>query len=341
MKTMKFSEAVDDVLGKEMDRDPRIVLMGEDIAAFRLPLYTRFGEERVRSAPISEAGFVGAAVAAAMAGLRPVVELWMVDFVTVAMDALVNHAAKTEVLSGGLWKVPLVIRASCGGGYGDAGQHEQSLWGWLAHIPGLDVVVPSNPADAGGLMLSALRSDGPVVFCEHKLLSERHLEYLVTGGRKNLDLDIPEAGASGGVPLPWEPVPLGSASVRREGRDLTMVSLGVSVFRCLEAAESLEKEGISSCVIDLRSVSPLDAATVLESISKTGRMLVVDEDYRECGLSGELAAAVMEAGVRASYARVCTEDTIPFARGLAEKTVPHTQRIVEAGRRLAGVPAQA
>jgi pyruvate dehydrogenase E1 component beta subunit len=338
---MGFSEAVDNVLSQEMDRDPRIVLMGEDIAAFRLPLYTKFGEERVRSAPISEAGFMGAAVAAAMAGLRPVVELWMVDFVAVALDALVNHAAKTGVLSGGLWKAPLVVRAPCGGGYGDAGQHEQSLWGWLAHIPGLSVVVPSHPADAGGLMLAALRSDGPVVFCEHKLLSERHLEYLVTGGRKNLGLDIPAAGARGPVPGSWEPVPLGSASVLRDGRDLTLVSLGVSVHRCLEAAEELEGGGISCCVIDLRSVSPLDAATVLDSVARTGRILVVDEDYREFGLSGELAAVVLEAGVKAAYARVCTEDTIPFAKEQAEKAVPHTQRIVEEARLLVEGPAPA
>jgi pyruvate dehydrogenase E1 component beta subunit len=340
MKTMKFSEAIDDVLVKEMERDPRIVLWGEDIAAFRLPLYTRFGKNRVRSAPISEAGFMGAAVGAAMAGQRPVVELWLVDFVTVALDALVNHAAKTEVFSGGRWKAPLVVRAPCGGGYGDAGQHEQSLWGWLAHIPGLSVVVPSNPADAGGLMLSALRSDGPVVFCEHKLLSERHLEYLVTGGRKNLRLNIPAAGASGPVPRLWEPVPLGSASVCREGRDLTLISLGIGVHRCLEAAGRLEEEGISSCVIDLRSVSPLDKATVLESVAQTGRMLVVDEDYRGFGLSGELAAVVLEEGVKASYARVCTEGTIPFAKDQAEKAVPHTQVIVEAGRRLVGAPGK-
>lgn len=335
MKTMKFSEAVDDVLAKEMARDSRIVLWGEDIAAFRLPLYTRFGEDRVRPAPISEAGFMGAAVAAAMAGLRPVVELWMVDFVTVASDALVNHAAKIETFSGGFCKAPLVVRAPCGGGYGDGGQHEQSLWGWLAHIPGLTVVVPSGPADAGGLMLSALRSDGPVIFCEHKLLSERHLEYLVTGGRMNLDLDVPEAGAEGPVPQPWVPVPFGTAAVRREGGDLTMISIGVGVHRCLEAAEVLASEGMASTVIDLRSIAPIDEAAVRDSVARTGRMLVVDEDYRTFGLSGELAAVIMEAGIKASFARVCTEDTIPFSLDMAKKAVPNTLRIVEAGRRLA------
>jgi pyruvate dehydrogenase E1 component beta subunit len=189
-------------------------------------------------------------------------------------------------------------------------------------------------------MLSALRSDGPVVFCEHKLLSERHLEYLVTGGRKNLGMDIFTAGASGPVPRTWEPIPLGSASVCREGRDLTMISLGVGVFRCLEAAEILEEEGISASVIDLRSVSPLDGGTILDSVARTKRMLVVDEDYRGFGLSGELAAVVMEAGVRASYARVCTEGTIPFARELAEKTIPHTERILESARLLLKSPPE-
>ncbi len=334
MRTMEFSDAVDDALVQAMADDPRIVLLGEDIAAFRMPLFTRFGPERVRNAPISEAGFLGAAAAAAMAGLRPVVDLWMVDFVAVALDALVNHAAKTEAFSGGRWKVPLVVRAPCGAGYGDGGQHGQSLWGWLAHIPGLSVVVPAFPVDAGRLMLTALLHEGPVIFLEHKLLSSRLLEYLGTGGRRNLKLDIPVAGASGRVPRTWTPIPLGTASLCRKGKDITLISLGVGVHRCLEAARILDIQGISSCVIDLRTVAPLDKETVLESVAETGRLLVVDEDYQRFGLSGELAAMVLEAGLRVSFARVCTEDTIPYSLKEESEMLPNTGRIVRAAGEL-------
>ena len=331
---MEFSDAVDDALVQAMAHDPRILLLGEDIAAFRMPLFTRFGPDRVRNAPISEAGFLGAAAAAAMAGLRPVVDLWMVDFITVAMDALVNHAAKTETFSGGRWKVPLVVRAPCGAGYGDGGQHGQSLWGWLAHIPGLSVVVPSCPKDAGRLMLTALRHKGPVIFLEHKLLSSRLLDYLGTGGRRNLKFDIPAAGATGQVPRIWTPIPLGTASVCRKGKDITLISLGVGVHRCLEAAKILDTQGISSCVIDLRSVAPLDKEAVLESVAETGRMLVVDEDYQRFGLSGELAALVLEAGLSVSFGRVCTEDTIPYSREEEREVLPNAERIVGLAVRL-------
>ena len=168
MRTMFFTQAIDDALAQAMADDPRIILFGEDIPLLRRNLLVRFGPGRVRCAPISESAFLGAGVAAAMAGLRPVVEMYMVDFLGVCMDALLNHAAKVETFSGGKWTAPVVVRAPCGGGYGDGGQHEQSLWGWLAHIPGLTVLVPSTPADAGGLMLAALQHDGPVIFLEHK-----------------------------------------------------------------------------------------------------------------------------------------------------------------------------
>ncbi len=334
MRSMEFSDAVDDALVQAMSHDPRIVLLGEDIAAFRMPLFIRFGPERVRNAPISEAGFLGAATAAAMAGLRPVVDLWMVDFITVALDALVNHAAKTETFSGGRWKVPLVVRAPCGAGYGDGGQHGQSLWGWLAHIPGLSVVVPAFPVDAGRLMLTALLHEGPVIFLEHKLLSSRLLDYLGTGGRRNLKFNIPAAGASGRVPRTWTPIPLGKAAVCRKGKDITLISLGVGVHRCLEAAKILDAQGISSCVIDLRSVAPLDKEAVLESVSETGRILVVDEDYQRFGLSGELAALVLEAGLSVSFGRVCTEDTIPYSREKEQEALPNAERIVGAAGKL-------
>jgi pyruvate dehydrogenase E1 component beta subunit len=264
-----------------------------------------------------------------MGGLHPVVEVMLVDFIGVTMDAILNHAAKNELFSGGKWKVPLVIRAACGGGYGDGGQHEQSLWGWLAHIPGLTVLVPSTPADAGGLMMAALAYDGPVIYLEHKLLSENWLDLLGGGSRMNVKFDVPPEGARGAVPKIWEPIPIGQGVIRRDGSELTIISLGVSVHRAIEAAGVLEESGISAQVIDLRSVTPLDKQLVIGAVSKTGRMLVVDEDYKGFGLSGELAAIALEAGISMKYSRVCTEDTIPFARLLEYQTLPNIERIVE------------
>ena len=177
MRHLTFAAAIEDALAYAMSRDKRILIMGEDVQMIRMNLFTRFGRERVLAAPISEGAFLGAAVGAALGGLRPIVEIMLVDFIGVAMDALLNHAAKTEFFSGGKWHVPLVVRAACGGGYGDGGQHEQSLWGWLAHIPGVKVVVPSTPADAGGMLLAALDDDGPVIYLEHKLLADYWLDY--------------------------------------------------------------------------------------------------------------------------------------------------------------------
>jgi pyruvate/2-oxoglutarate/acetoin dehydrogenase E1 component len=194
MRTMFFTEAIDDALAQAMADDSRIIIFGEDVQLLRRNLLVRFGPKRVRGTPISESAFLGAGVSAAMAGLRPVVELYMVDFLGVAMDAMLNHAAKLETFSGGKWTAPVVVRAPCGGGYGDGGQHEQSLWGWLAHIPGLAVVIPSTPADAGGLMLAALQANGPVVFLEHKLLSESWLEFLGQGGGKMSIMTYPLKG---------------------------------------------------------------------------------------------------------------------------------------------------
>lgn len=334
MRKMSFSEAIDSALSQVMAEDSRIIIIGEDVPMLRLNLFVRFGEKRVRQAPISEAAFVGAAVGAAMAGLRPVVEVMLIDFIGVAMDALLNQASKIFKFSGEKWDVPFVVRASCGGGYGDGGQHEQSLWGWLAHIPGLSVVVPSNPRDAGGLMISAIEDEGPVVFLEHKLLSDLWLDYLGGGGRKTVNFDVPPEGASGPVPDRWEPVPLGKASVSRKGSDLTLASLGVGVHRSLEAANILGKQEISAGVIDLRSVTPLDRETILEEVAKTRHLLVVDEDYKNFGLSGELAAVILESGLSVKYGRVCTEDTIPYSRQLEDKTLPHTSRIVESALKL-------
>jgi pyruvate dehydrogenase E1 component beta subunit len=327
MKTMYFTEAVDDAIAQAMVNDPSIIIFGEDVPLLRRNLLVRFGPKRVRGTPISESAFLGAGVAAAMAGLRPVVELYMVDFFGVTMDALLNHAAKLKTFSGSNWTAPMVVRAPCGGGYGDGGQHEQALWGWLAHIPGLMVLVPSTPADAGGLMLAALQHDGPVIFLEHKLLSESWLEFLGSGGRHNVHYDVPPEGARGQVPSRWKPLPIGKAVLRREGSDVTLVSVGVGVHRALTAAVLLEKGGISASVLDLMTVSPLDRDALCKAVSRTRHLLVVDEDYENFGLSGELSAVVLETGISCKYARVCTRTTIPFARSMEDQVLPNVERI--------------
>jgi pyruvate dehydrogenase E1 component beta subunit len=336
MKTMTFAQAIDGALEHAMANDERVITFGEDVRLLRRNLYVRFGGKRVRQAPISEAAFLRAGVGAAMAGLRPVVEIMMIDFVAVAFDALLNEAAKTEAFSGGKWQVPMVMRSACGGGYGDGGQHEQCLWGMLAGVPGLSVVVPSNPADAAGLMLSAIEDDGPVVYLEHKLLSDYWLDYLGAGNRDTVSFDVPESGAAGEVPDPISPVPLGKATVMREGSDLAIITLGVSAHRSLEAAGTLAARGIESKVIDLRSVAPLDREAILKAARATGRVLVVDEDYLGFGLSGEIAALIFESGVTAGFSRVATEGTIPYSRRLEDEALPNVDRITEAALELVG-----
>ncbi len=337
MRELGFAAAIEEALCQAMAEDERIVVFGEDVPGLRMNLYAQFGERRVRPAPISESAFLGAAVGAAMAGLRPVVEIMLIDFLPVAADALVNQAAKIEAFSGGRWRVPMVVRAACGGGYGDGGQHEQALWAWLAHIPGLSVVVPSTPADAGGLLLGAFADGGPVIYLEHKLLADYWRDYLGSGGRPTVSYDVPPAGESGPVPDTWEPIPLGRSVTRREGTDLTIVSVGVGVHRSLEAAERLATEhGTQAGVIDLRSVQPLDRGAVCEAVGSSGRLLVVDEDYRDFGLSGELAATVLEAGVDAKFARVCVENTIPFDQRRERHALPNVDRILSAAATLLG-----
>ena len=334
MPELRFSDAIDAALAAAMARDRRIVVFGEDVETVRRTLALRFGPARVRNTPISEAAFMGTGVGAAMAGLRPVVEITMSDFLPVALDMLVNHAAKVAAFSDGRWRVPLVVRCGAGGGYGDGGQHEQALWGMIAGVPGLAVVVPSTPADGAGLMLAALEHADPVVFFEHKLLTGDVLDSLAGTGRPGLDLDIPAAGARGEVDDPMKPVPLGSAALRREGDDLVMVGVGVGIHRAMAAAQRLVADGVQAAVLDLRSVAPLDERLVLDLAAATGHVLVVDEDYLRGGLSGEIAAVVAEHGVPARYARVTCEDTIPYARRLEERTLPGVARIVEATHRL-------
>jgi pyruvate/2-oxoglutarate/acetoin dehydrogenase E1 component len=327
MSEMTFGAAIDQAIADAMGRDPRIVLIGEDAPLLRSALFTRFGAERVLAAPISEAAFLGAAMGAALGGLRPIVELYMVDFIAVGFDAVVNHLAKVEAFSAGQWPCPVLIRAPSGAGYGDGGQHGQTLWGTLAAIPGLTVVAPSTPADAYGLTTTALSHDGPVVLLEAKLLSEEWLEFLGRGGRDTVSFDVPAAGARGPVDDAGPAVPFGSAAVVRDGSDLTICSLSVGLHRALEAAGQLADQGVSCEVIDLRSLRPLDTSTIIESVRKTGRLLVVDEDYRQYGLSGELAAVALEAGLAPRFARVCVDDTLPFARDLEAAALPNVARI--------------
>lgn len=332
MTVRSFGEAIDHALGSAMAADDRVITFGEDVRLLRRELLLRFGPDRVRDAPISESAFLGAAVGAAMSGLRPVVEIMLVDFIGVALDGLLNHAAKFQAFSGGRWNVPLVVRATCGGGYGDGGQHEQSLWGMLAGIPGLQVVVPSTPADAAGLLLASIETDDPVVFLEHKLLSEQWLDWLGGSTRSDVAFDIPGAGARGEVADPPKIVPLGRATLRREGADATLISIGVGVHRCVTAAERLADDGVQVGVLDLRSVAPLDVEAITDQVGRTGRVVVVDEDYVRGGLTGEVAAILAEAQIPAAYARVATQTTIPYARSLEEATLPNVARIETAAR---------
>lgn len=336
MPRATFGQAIELALSAAMAEDDRILVLGEDVQMLRRSLFLRYGARRVRNTPISESAMLGTALGAAMAGWRPVVEIMFVDFVTVAMDMLVNHVAKLATFSNGRWQAPLVVRAACGGGYGDAGQHEQALWGLLAGVPGLSVVVPSTPADAAGLMLAALREPGPVVSLEHKLLSQDWLEAVGGHSRARAALDVPEDGAVGEVPIPPEATPLGEAALRRPGRDLALVSVGVGVHRCLSAAATLADEGIDAAVLDLRSVSPLDREAVARLAVTTGHVLVVDEDYTRGGLSGEIAAVIAERDTGARFGRVTCEGTIPYARDLEHQALPNVQRIVSAVHVLLG-----
>jgi pyruvate dehydrogenase E1 component beta subunit len=336
MTLRSYDEAVDHALAQAMAADDRVVTWGEDAQLIRRDLLARFGPERVRDAPISESAFLYAGVGAAMAGLRPVVELYMVDFVAVGWSALLNGAAKFTDFSGGTWPVPLVVRAGYGGWYGDGGQHEQALWGALAACPSTAVVVPSTPADAAGLMLATLDSEGFAIFLTPKLLDRQMLDYLGGTSRPTVDLAtvLPEEAACGEVPDPVSSLPLGQAALRRDGADVLLVSVGVGVHRCLEAADTLAQSGIDASVLDLRTVSPLDREAIVTHALRTGRVVVADEDYAWGGLTGEVAALLMESGSPVKYARVGVEHTIPFAPHREYAALPNPRRIVAAARRL-------
>jgi acetoin:2,6-dichlorophenolindophenol oxidoreductase subunit beta len=333
VRRLSTAKAISEAIGQEMARDERVFVMGEDVAGFggifgsTGGLFDEFGADRVIDTPISETAFIGAGIGAATEGLRPVVELMFIDFFGVCMDQIYNHMAKIHYESGGAVKVPMVLMASVGGGYSDAAQHSQCLWGTFAHLPGMKVVAPSNPYDAKGLMTAAIRDDNPVIFLFHK-------------GIMGLVWMAKNARSIGEVPEEAYTVPIGKAAVAREGTDLSIVTISLSVHHALDAAEQLAADGINVEVIDLRSLVPLDREAVLATVRKTGRLLVVDEDYRSFGMSGEIAAIIAETDptmLKAPVARLAVPDVpIPYARPLEQFVLPTTDKIVAQARTLMG-----
>ncbi|MCB9141138.1 MAG: alpha-ketoacid dehydrogenase subunit beta [Anaerolineales bacterium] len=324
MRELSYLEAIREALQQEMRRDPRVFVIGEDVGVYggafgvTRGLVEEFGEQRVIDTPISELGIAGAITGAALTGMRPVGEIMFMDFTTLATEQLVNQAAKIRFMFGGTATVPFVLRCPAGSGTGAAAQHSQSLENWFVHVPGLKVVMPSTPYDAKGLLLAAIRDDNPVIFVEQKLLYKTR----------------------GPVPEEDYTVPLGKADIKRAGRDLTIVATGVMVARALEAAEQLAREGIEVEVVDPRTLKPLDAALIIQSVSKTGRVLIVHEAARTGGYGGELAAIIAESEafdyLDAPIVRLAGRDMpIPYNRTLEYHTVPQVENIVEAARQLA------
>jgi pyruvate dehydrogenase E1 component beta subunit len=321
LRELGFGEAVREAIAEEMRRDPHIVLMGEDVAeagtTFKVlkGLVEEFGPQRIIDTPISEAGFTGIGVGAAMAGMRPIVDIMFGDFLTLIMDQLVNQAAKIHYMSGGAWKVPLVIRATMGATRRSAAQHSQSLHAWPSHIPGLKVVIPSTPADAKGLMKAAIRDDNPVVFFEDKISYTK---------------------VKGPVPDGDYVIPLGVADVKRVGRDITFVATSSMVQVALGAASLLTEIGIDAEVVDPRTTWPLDEKTLIDSVRKTSRCIVIDEGYYRYGVTGELAAVIQEGAFYDLDAPVrrlgAMHVPIPFSPALEDVTVPTERDVFELAR---------
>jgi len=321
---LTFAQAVREALAEEMRRDPRVCIIGEDVAEAGTPfkvlsgLVEEFGKERVIDTPISEAGFTGVGVGAAMTGLRPVIDIMFGDFLTLTMDQMVNQAAKVHYMSGGKWKVPMVLRTTLGATRRSAAQHSQSLHAWLSHVPGLKVVLPSTPYDAKGLLKTAIRDDNPVVFFEDKMMYK--LKGVVPGGEYT--------------------IPFGVADVKREGTDITLVATSSMVQVALGAANLLEESGISAEVIDPRTTWPLDEKTLIESAKKTSRAIVLDEGYSRYGVTAEIAAVIaagafynLEAPVKRMGAM---HVPIPFSPPLEDVTVPTEESVFLAARELCG-----
>jgi pyruvate/2-oxoglutarate/acetoin dehydrogenase E1 component len=332
-RVISMYEAIAEAIGQEMERDERVFAMGEDVGGYggifgaTTGLWKRFGDERIMDTPISEMGFVGAAVGAALEGMRPIAEVMFIDFIGACFDQVLNHFSKIQYMSGGQLKVPVVIMTGIGGGYNDAAQHSQCLYSIFGHIPGIKVVIPCTPYDAKGLMAQAIRDDNPVMYFFHK-------------GLMGLPwMSIIEATWA---PVPEEPytIPFGMADIKREGTDVTLVAVSMMIHRSLEAAEKLADEGISVEVIDLRTLVPLDKEAVVNSVKKTHRLLVVDEDYLSYGMSGEIAAVV--AGEALDYLdmppkRLAVPDVpIPYSNTLEDFVIPNAESIAQAVRELVG-----
>ena len=325
MREITFLEAVREALKQEMELDENVFIMGEDVGAFggcfgvTAGLFDQFGEERVRDTPISESGIMGAALGAALMGLRPVPELMFIDFTPVCMDYLTNQAPKVRYMCGGqVKKLPLVVRTTSGGWIRAAGQHSQSLEGWFTQVPGLKVVMPGTPADAKGLLTASLRDNNPVLFIEHKVLY----------------------GVAGPVPEEQFVVPLGKADVKREGSDITLITYGYMLQKSLAAAEELAGEGINAEVIDLRTLSPLDHDALAESVHKTHKAVVVQEAYESAGLAGQIIKSLMESSfdyLDAPVKTVAAYDTvIPFSPPLEDDMLPNEAKIVKAVKEIVG-----
>ena len=324
-RELTFAQAVREALAEEMRRDTRVCILGEDVAEAGTPfkvlsgLVEEFGTERVLDTPISEAGFTGLAVGAAMTGLRPVVDIMFGDFLTLTMDQMVNQAAKIHYMSGGKWKVPMVLRTTLGATRRSAAQHSQSLHAWLCHVPGLKVVIPSTPYDAKGLLKTAIRDENPVIFFEDKMMHHK---------------------LKGPVPAEEYTIPLGVADIKRVGTDITLVGTSSMVQVALGAADLLAEIGISAEVVDPRTLWPLDEKTLIESAKKTSRAIVIDEGYHRYGVTAELASVIAEGAFYSLDGPVLRMGAmhipIPFSPPLEDLTVATPRTVFEAARKLCG-----
>ena len=322
-KDMKFKEAIILAMSEEMRRDPDVLLMGEDVGVFggdfgtSVGMIEEFGPERVRDCPISEAAIAGAASGAAMTGLRPIVDVTFMDFIVIAMDAIVNQAAKTRYMFGGKGKVPVTFRVAAGNGVGSAAQHSQSLESWFTHIPGLKVVAPGTPGDMKGLLKASIRDNNPVIILEYKS----------------------EFNQKGPVPVdPEYVIPLGVGEIKKEGKDVTVVTYGKMLSRVMKAAEDLEKEGISVEVVDPRTLIPLDNDIIINSVKKTGKVVLVNDAHKTSGFIGEISAIISESEafdyLDAPIRRVAGEDVpMPYAQNLEFAMIPTVDSIKDAIRK--------
>jgi len=324
MREITYLEAVREAMTQEMERDSRVFLIGEDIGeyggAFQVSygMLEKFGHERILDTPITELGLTGAAVGAALIGMRPIAEIMFMDFTTLASEQLVNQAAKLRFMFGGQSTVPMVLRTPAGSGTGAAEHHSQSFENWFVHVPGLKVVMPTSPYDVKGLLVSSIRDDNPVVFIEHKLLYK----------------------TKGEVPEELYEIPLGKADIKRAGKDLTIIATGIMVQKSLAAAEELAKEGIDIEIVDPRTLRPLDTETIVGSVKKTGKVLIVHEAVKTGGFGGELAGVIAESEafgyLEAPIIRLAGKEVpIPYNRDLEQASVPQIADIVEKARELA------